>query len=121
MLAMTATSLAIIGSVAAGISVGLLLWSTLASADETRDSLTDAKRDRAAIRTEIGDVRTGMQGGFAAAEARDVAIQSDIGAILAQLTDGAAESAESDNRGASRPAAAPRPAPVSLAAKRDGD
>ena len=92
---MSTSTLVIIGSVAAGISVGLLLWSTLASADETRDSLTDAKRDRAAIRTEIADVRAGMQGGFAAAEARDVAIKSDIGAILAQLTDGT-EAAEED-------------------------
>ncbi len=102
---MTASTLAMLGTAAALIAAGLLLWSSLASgqdmragfkAAETRD--TTATDDRAAIRTEMQDgfgaIRTEMQNGF--------------GAILERLpvpTDAADENAaERGEHGASGPA-----------------
>ena len=107
---MTASTLAILGTAAAVIAAGLLLWSSIASGREVRAGFEAAKErdttatdDRAAIRTEMQDgfgaIRTEMQNGF--------------GAILERLpppTDAADENtAERGEQGASGPAESAKP------------
>ena len=104
---MTASTLAILGTAAAVIAAGLLLWSSIASGREMHAGFEAAKErdtaatdDRAAIRTEMQDgfsaIRTEMQGGFSAVLER-----------LPPPTDAADENtAERGEQGASGPAEA---------------